>query len=38
MSLCEFPTDRKWNLIYGDSQDGFEASRFHSKCDDKPNY
>jgi len=35
--LCEFPVDQKWNLIYRASQDGFEAAKFHSKCDNKPN-
>jgi len=37
MILCEFPVDQKWNLIYRASQDGFEASNFHSKCDNKQN-
>jgi len=37
MLLCEFPVDQKWALIYRATQDGFEASQFHSKCDDKPN-
>ncbi len=37
MSLCEFPIDQKLSLIYRASQDGFEASSFHSKCDNKPN-
>jgi len=37
MSLCGFPIDQKWNLIYRASQDGFEASQFHAKCDDKSN-
>jgi len=37
MSLCEFPADLRWNLIYRASQDGFEASKFHTKCDNKPN-
>jgi len=37
LALCEFPVDQKWNLIYRASRDGFEASSFHSKCDDKPN-
>jgi hypothetical protein len=36
-TLCEFPIDQKWNLIYRASQNGFEASSFHSKCDNKPN-
>jgi len=33
MTLCEFPVDQEWNLIYRASQDGFEASNFDSKCD-----
>jgi hypothetical protein len=37
LSLCEFPVDQKWNLIYRASQDGFKAANFHSKCDNKPN-
>jgi hypothetical protein len=37
MTLCEFPIDQKWTLIYRATQDGFEASSFHDKCDDKPN-
>jgi hypothetical protein len=37
MTLCEFPIDQKWNLIYRASQDGFEGSNFHAKCDNKPN-
>jgi hypothetical protein len=37
MYLCEFPIDQKWNLIYRATQDGFKASQFHSKCDDKSN-
>jgi hypothetical protein len=37
ISLCEFPIDQKWTLIYRASQDGFEASSFHAKCDDQPN-
>jgi hypothetical protein len=36
-SLCEFPVHQKWNLIYRASQDGFEASQFHTKCENKPN-
>ena len=36
-SLCEFPVVQKWNLIYRASQDGFEAAKFHSKCDYTPN-
>ena len=34
MSLCEFPMYQNWSLVYRASQDGFEASQFHSKCDD----
>jgi hypothetical protein len=37
MSLCEFNMVNKWTLLYRASQDGFEAARFHSKCDNKPN-
>jgi hypothetical protein len=37
MLLCEFPVDQKWDLIYKASKDGFQAVRFHSKCDDKAN-
>jgi hypothetical protein len=37
MTLCEFPVDQKWRLIYKGSEDGFKASDFHSKCDNKPN-
>jgi hypothetical protein len=28
---------QKLNLIYRASRDGFEASQFHAKCDNKPN-
>ncbi len=35
LSLCEFPVDQKWNLIYRASQDGFEAAKFHTNCDNK---
>jgi hypothetical protein len=37
MFLCQFTADQNWDLIYRASRDGFEASSFHSKCDDKPN-
>ena len=37
MSLCEFPVDQKWRLIYKGSEDGFKSSDFHSKCDNKTN-
>jgi len=35
--LCEFNEKEKFNLIYRASEDGFKASDFHNKCDDKPN-
>ena len=28
---------RKWSLLYQGSRDGFRASNFHSRCDNKPN-
>jgi hypothetical protein len=37
MSLCEFPINQQWNLIYRASQHGFEISKFHAKCDNRPN-
>jgi len=37
LTLCEFPLNQKWNLIYRASRDGFKASQFHAKCDNKPN-
>jgi len=37
MLLCEFPVDQKWDLIYKASKDGFQAVRFHFRCDDKVN-
>jgi hypothetical protein len=37
LSLCEITAYPKWNLIYRASRDGFEAAKFHSKCDNKPN-
>jgi hypothetical protein len=37
MSLCEFPVRQKWDLIYRATQDGFEAFKFHTKCDNKSN-
>ena len=37
LSLCEFEVDQKWNLIYRASQDGFEAAKFHAKCDNNTN-
>jgi len=35
ISLCEFPFGKKWSLIYRASRDGFEANKFHTKCDNK---
>jgi len=37
MVLCGFESNQKFSLIYRASQDGFEAAKFHAKCDDKPN-
>ncbi len=37
MLLCEFPIEQEWDLIYKASEDGFEAAKFHSKCDNKSN-
>jgi hypothetical protein len=37
MVLCEFSSNQKFSLIYRASHDGFEAVKFHEKCDDKPN-
>jgi len=37
MVLCEFASNQKFSLIYRANQDGFEAAKFHAKCDDKPN-
>jgi hypothetical protein len=37
MRLCEFSFDKKWKLIYKATEDGFELSNFHLKCDNKPN-
>jgi BTB/POZ domain-containing protein KCTD9 len=37
LSLCEFPIDQKWNLIYRASRDGFETAKFHSNCDNITN-
>jgi hypothetical protein len=37
MTLCEFSVDQKWTLVYRASKDGFDANKFHAKCDDKPN-
>jgi len=37
LSLCEFPVDQKWSLIYRASQDGFGAAKFHTNCDNNAN-
>ena len=33
MSLCRFPPDQRWKLLYRATTDGFGATDFHSKCD-----
>ena len=35
--LCKFPIDQEWKLLYRGSEDGFSASKFHIKCDNKQN-
>ncbi len=37
ISLCGLEVYQNWTLIYRASQDGFEAAKFHSKCDKKLN-
>jgi hypothetical protein len=43
MIVKDYPTifsefrQRKWNLLYRGSRDGFAAASFHSKCDHKSN-
>ncbi len=37
MTLCEFKSSKSWNLIYKATIDGFGASDFHQKCDNKKN-
>jgi hypothetical protein len=37
ITLCDFQTTKRFNLIYRASKDGFEASSFHLKCDKQPN-
>ena len=37
MSICKFPSDQKWKLIYRATRDGFDAKDFHSKCDSYQN-
>ena len=36
INLCQFHPNQEWNLIYRATQDGFGASQFHEKCDNKP--
>jgi hypothetical protein len=33
VKLCEFSLTEKWQLLYRGTNDGFEARKFHSKCD-----
>ena len=33
INLCELSVDKKWELKYRASRDGFKASDFHSHCD-----
>ena len=35
MKLCEFDWKSQFSLLYRASVDGFAASSFHSKCDNK---
>ena len=35
MNLTEFPLNQTWQLLYRATVDGFEAAKFHSKCDGK---
>src|SRR5690606_19285236 len=35
MKVCEFETDRKWELLYRGTRDGFSDQDFHAKCDGK---
>jgi hypothetical protein len=35
-SLCGFPTDQKWRLLYRGSVDGFGAADFHNRCNNIP--
>jgi hypothetical protein len=37
LTLCQFEFNQDWSLVYRASQDGFEASKFHMKCDSKSN-
>ena len=33
VKLCKFPRDEKWKLLYRASEDGFDTTDFHLKCD-----
>jgi len=37
INLIQLDHSNKWIMIYQATRDGFEASTFHSKCDNKPN-
>jgi hypothetical protein len=37
INLIQLDHSNKWIMIYPATRDGFEASTFHSKCDNKPN-
>ena len=37
INLIQFNHSNTWTLIYQATRDGFAASTFHSKCDNKPN-
>lgn len=37
LTLCQFELNQNWNLMYRATRDGFSASNFHLKCDNKPN-
>ena len=37
INLIQFNNSNTWTLIYQATRDGFAASTFHSKCDNKPN-
>ena len=35
VELCKL-SDKEFKLLYRASRDGFEAARFHAKCDNQP--
>ena len=37
ITLCNFPFNQKWRLLYRATQDGFCSLDFHSKCDKQQN-